>query len=446
MKDMQNLLFYLDIAGDSLKLTLNSVIGKCIAILGIRGSGKTNTATVLVEELLSKSVPLSIVDIDGEYWGLQEKYDIVRIGASDDADIPLTLDEMNKASIMHLASTLAELSLKEAISLILDLSEFIGQSIDLFLLAFSRTLWEVSRKVRRPYFIIIEEAHEFIPQGPGTPLKEYLTRIALRGRKRGLGLILVSQRSAKVDKDVLTQAELLFLHKVVHPADLRVYKELLSLSSSEVYAIVPKLKVGEAIFYYQGRVRKIRIRKQKTFHAGYTPIHIARKSVRIRNLKEYILSYLKKKLIESEAQGKHMLSLNKTRYEPCGLSKESKMLYDPLLLSHTFKLAFKVQYELARILSNSSKSLLLIFKILESEYPNWLSYKDLEILTGYSRATLYSVDLSKFLRLNLIKKRRIGREIKFRSNLKEFIERRVKDSSLCELIYKVLKDILLDIV
>jgi len=443
---MRNILLYLDIAEESLKLTLNDVIGKCIAILGIRGSGKTNTATVLVEELLSKNVPLSIVDIDGEYWGLQEKYDIVRIGASDDADISLTLDEMDKASIMNLASTLAELSLKEAIPLILDLGEFIGQSIDLFLLAFSRTLWEVSRKVRRPYFIIIEEAHEFIPQGPRTPLKEYLTRIALRGRKRGLGLILVSQRSAKVDKDVLTQAELLFLHKVVHPADLRVYKELLPLSSSEVYAIVPKLKVGEALFYYQGKVRKIRIRRQKTFHAGYTPMHIARKSTKIRNLKEYILSHLKKKRTESEAQDKYMLSLDKMRHESRSLPKESKVLYDPSLLSQAFKLAFKVQYELARILSNSSKSSLVIFKMLESEYPKWLSYKDLEMLTGYSRTTLYSMDLSRFLRLNLIRRRRIGREIRFRSNLKEFIEKRVKDHNLCELIYRVLRDILLDVI
>ena len=175
-------------------------------------------------------------------------------------------------------------------------------------------------------------------------------------------------------------------------------------------------------------------------------MHITRKSTKIRNLKEYILSHLKKKRMESEAQDKDMLSLDKTRHESRSLPKESKVLYDLSLSSQAFKLVFKVQYELARILSNSSKSSLLVFKMLEAEYPKWLSYKDLEMLTGYSRATLYSVDLSKFLRLNLIRKQRIGREIRFRSNLKEFIERRVKDSDLCELIYKVLKDILLDIV
>jgi len=80
----------------------------------------------------------------------------------------------------------------------------------------------------------IEECHEFIPQGVRTDLKEVVSRIALRGRKRGLGAVIVSQRSAKVEKDVLTQAGMLFLHRVVHEVDMRVYGELLPWPRSEV--------------------------------------------------------------------------------------------------------------------------------------------------------------------------------------------------------------------
>jgi len=57
-----------------LNLQTQDLIGRCVAVLGISGSGKTNTAAVLVEELLSSGVPMTIVDIEGEYWGLKEKY------------------------------------------------------------------------------------------------------------------------------------------------------------------------------------------------------------------------------------------------------------------------------------------------------------------------------------------------------------------------------------
>lgn len=94
-------------------------------------------------------------------------------------------------------------------------------------------------RYRRPWFLVVEEAHEFVPQGAAALTKKVLTRIALRGRKRGIGLVLVSQRSAKVDKDVLSQAEYYILHKVVHPADLRVYRDLLPLPPRDTDSTVP---------------------------------------------------------------------------------------------------------------------------------------------------------------------------------------------------------------
>jgi sulfhydrogenase subunit alpha len=44
------------------------------------------------------------------------------------------------------------------------------------------------------------------------------------GERRGLGAIVVSQRSAKVEKDVLSQAGMLFLHRVVHEVDLDIFE------------------------------------------------------------------------------------------------------------------------------------------------------------------------------------------------------------------------------
>jgi len=45
--------------GPDLSLSLSEVIGQCVAILGIRGSGKSNTAGVIFEELLAARYPSS---------------------------------------------------------------------------------------------------------------------------------------------------------------------------------------------------------------------------------------------------------------------------------------------------------------------------------------------------------------------------------------------------
>ena len=72
--------------GEGFTISADVFAGKCAAILGIRGSGKTNTAAVIIEELLSAGYPMAIVDIDGEYWGLKEEFDVITVGASSHVD------------------------------------------------------------------------------------------------------------------------------------------------------------------------------------------------------------------------------------------------------------------------------------------------------------------------------------------------------------------------
>jgi hypothetical protein len=50
-------------------------------VTGKSGSGKSNTASVLCEELLELNLPLLIVDTDGEYYGLKERYEVLHVGA-----------------------------------------------------------------------------------------------------------------------------------------------------------------------------------------------------------------------------------------------------------------------------------------------------------------------------------------------------------------------------
>ncbi|AWR99076.1 ATP-binding protein [Metallosphaera hakonensis] len=222
----------------TLILEREQVSRKCVAVLGIRGSGKSNTAKVLAEELIREGISLVVVDPDGEYRGLNA----------------VVFDKFN-VEPEELVNVLLV-----GKSVVLDVNDWNNEVFE-FLTSFFTYLWEVSKIYKKDIFILLEEAHEFIPQGERTPLSDVLVRIALRGRKRGLGLLLVSQRSAKVNKDVLTQSEIYFLHKVVHPVDVRVYREILPIKSKELESEIKSMGVGEAIFYKDGELTKVKIRK-----------------------------------------------------------------------------------------------------------------------------------------------------------------------------------------
>lgn len=251
----------LDVEGQ-IQIDVRSLVGESIAVLGIKGSGKTNTAAVLIEEFLSHGLPMAIVDIEGEYWGLKQKYDVFVIGHSENTDIEVSTENV---------AAFAEFSLQHKVSLILDVSEFDDDQRNQFLATYFTRLWEVASKEKTPYHVVLEEAHEFIPQSATTPLKAIFTRIALRGRKRGLGMVLVSQRSAKVDKDVLTQAGVAFLHRVVHPIDVERYVELLPLPAKDVRLSVPAMERGQVIALLNNSVCRATIRPRHTFHVGATP-------------------------------------------------------------------------------------------------------------------------------------------------------------------------------
>ena len=251
----------LSISSD-LDLELEDIIGQCIAILGIRGSGKSNTAGVIFEELLRNNYPLSIIDIDGEYFGLKEKYEVLVVGRGEGVEIEVDA---------NCAEEIAQISMEKNVPVVVDLSGFLSEERTAFLQEYLSALWNLAGKLRHPYIIGIEEAHEFIPQGVKTELKELIARIALRGRKRGLGAIVISQRSAKVEKDVLSQAGMLFLHRVVHEVDMRVYSELLPWRKAETKEIITALSTGECVYMNGDTVLPIYVRERETFHAGFTP-------------------------------------------------------------------------------------------------------------------------------------------------------------------------------
>ncbi|MEM3787442.1 MAG: ATP-binding protein [Thermoplasmata archaeon] len=135
----------------------------------------------------------------------------------------------------------------------------------------SNALFELrKRDAVPPLMLIIEEAHNFIPQQGKALSSRILRTIASEGRKFGLGLCIISQRPAKVDKNVLSQCNTQIILKVTNPNDLKTIGEsvegLTKLSLEEIQrlpvgvALVTGANISFPLF--------VEIRPRETVHGG----------------------------------------------------------------------------------------------------------------------------------------------------------------------------------
>jgi uncharacterized protein len=249
-----------------LSITVKDLIGARIAVLGASGYGKTNTAAVLIEELRESGQPMTIVDPENDYYTLREKYPFIILGSGPHADLPITPAQ---------APALAAFVLENNLSVILDVSETPPGEAQEMLHAYFARLWELNTRTRQPHIVVLEEAHEFIRQGDKSPLHTLMTTFALRGRKRGFTMIVVSQRAPMIEKSVLTQAGTLFLHRVIYPTDMKIYRDILPIPASEANSMVAALGTGQAIVRTDAGLNTVHIRERHTSHPGATPTDLS---------------------------------------------------------------------------------------------------------------------------------------------------------------------------
>jgi DNA helicase HerA-like ATPase len=145
----------------------------------------------------------------------------------------------------------------------------------------ARLLTEIfeSRKLGRvaPGMIVIEEAHNYIPErGTGKAASSSIIRtIAAEGRKFGLGLMIISQRPARVEKNVISQCNTQIIMRVTNPNDLKALSKGLEGMTGELEEEIKALPAGTAILVSNEIERPVvvNIRPRKSKHGGIsTPI------------------------------------------------------------------------------------------------------------------------------------------------------------------------------
>jgi len=251
-------------------------VTETFAILGKRGVGKTTTARVLTEELLEVGLPVLILDPTGVWWGLRTSADGRRDGypvvifGGDHADVPLE----------ETAGTLiADVIVSQRISAVLDLSSLSKGGTR----RFSTDLLErLYFRNREPLHVVIDEADLLAPQRVahgGERLLGAMSDLVRRGRVRGLGVSMITQRPATLSKDILTQAEVLIALRMTGPRDVAAIDEWVRLHADEdeareVKSSLASLPVGTAWVWSPGwldLLRRVQIRVPRTFDSSATP-------------------------------------------------------------------------------------------------------------------------------------------------------------------------------
>lgn len=125
-------------------------------------------------------------------------------------------------------------------------------------------------------WIVIDEAHEFLPKGEKTIATDALVQILREGRQPGLSLVLATQQPGKIHTDVMTQSDIVIAHRVTSKPDVEALNHIMQSYMLDTIKKqmddLPPLK-GSAIILDDNseRIYPMRMRPRFTWHGGEAP-------------------------------------------------------------------------------------------------------------------------------------------------------------------------------
>ena len=181
-------------------------------IIGSSGSGKSNNTWLLLGDMRKRKQPLVMIDHKGEYLDLPG-CEVARADTINPRDLAVRLRESK-------------------VSLVVDMRSCDNKQK--WLATFITGCLKLPRQA--PVLIAIEEAHEYCPQVGDIESKVPVAKLAALGRGLGYGFALISQRCSNLDKNALTQAMFMFIHRHHYKTDLNYLEEIVGKEN------VPKVK------------------------------------------------------------------------------------------------------------------------------------------------------------------------------------------------------------
>jgi len=265
---------------DNLVFPLDAVT-QTFALLAVRRAGKSNAAAVMAEAMFAAGLPFVAIDPKGDWWGLRSSAD----GTGDGLPIPIFGGLRGDMPLTPESGKLiADLIVEQNLTCILDVSRFSKAARVRFLTPFAERLYELHQAEPQPRHLFMEEADRVVPQKVTqdmAPCVGAFSDIVRLGGSFGLGATLISQRSAVINKDVLTQVETMIALRTTSPQDRKVIRDWMEhhALAAEIVDSLPGLLSGEAwvssSFFLaehgQEPLQRVRFRRRSTFDSGATP-------------------------------------------------------------------------------------------------------------------------------------------------------------------------------
>ena len=257
--------------------SFNDLIEYHTAILGATGKGKTELAFDLIRKATESEVKVICVDFTGEYYPrlnelrpeklglnekqattLQEKLFDVEAGDYSASKEKRALEEFVQKIKPGIESHVQEFLEKDSEGLgVFELEEIANtkatlRATELYLSSIFN--WARKNRKKRRILLVLEEAHTIVPEmnffghdrvETGAVVGR-LGQIALQGRKYGVGILLISQRTALVSKTLLSQCNTVICFAMHDETGLRY---LTNVFNSEQVSEIPNLKFLQAMAF-----------------------------------------------------------------------------------------------------------------------------------------------------------------------------------------------------
>ena len=272
---------------NTLEFPIDSVT-QTIAVYGMKGMGKTVFGAVLAEELYRCGQKFSYLDPIGPGYGLRYTEDgrsqalkILVLGGKH-GDLPI---EPTGGSVV------ADLVCDEAISTVVDISRRAdgkmwsnGEKIR-FVADYCSRLYERQGEKSHPIMQIIDEAGRFVPQSIPHGAVDIarcvgaIEQVTELGRNVGVGVCLITQRSARMNKSVSELAECMIAFRTIGPNSVDSITDWLGEhipreKHKQMVEDLRSLPKGQALIVSPGWLHHegiVSIRMRRTFDSSATP-------------------------------------------------------------------------------------------------------------------------------------------------------------------------------
>ena len=252
------------------------------AILGVTGSGKTELAFDLIRHAIDANTKTICVDLTQKYEGRLSDLEPENLSISSDLSSELgkklfdvetgqygagaekkALEEFSdrlRTEISSKVQTFIESDEENSQLGIITLNEISNTKATIYIteifltciLHYARDNSECPR-----ILIVLEEAHTVVPETSTMGLGDFnskglvskIAQIALQGRKYGVGLLVIAQRTATVSKTILTQCNTIITFSCFDATSLEFLKNVMGERHTR---LIPNLPFLQAVVFGKG--------------------------------------------------------------------------------------------------------------------------------------------------------------------------------------------------